>query len=246
MKNKNIFNINISLLIVILLMLTARCNKDNDKLPMIETDSVTDIDGNVYKTVKIGNQWWMASNLKTKRFRNGDSLILVEETNIQADSAKWHDISTAAYCKNEYGFLYNFCTIEDSRKIAPTGWHVPSDDEWKELEIGLGMSKGDADLVGWRGKNQGNKLKLDSGWYRSSNIYEVWGTNESGFSAVGGGCRMFTGSWGYPGTLYTGFWWTTTKNGYEPWYRYLDYNKPNVFRYYGSKLYGFNIRCVKD
>jgi len=243
MKNKEIYGICLFVMIVFSLVFSNSCKKENANPSGFETDSISDIDGNVYKTVKIGNQWWTAENLKTKRFRNGDSITFVNEINYNLDSTKWHDIYTSSYCLNGFGFLYNFYTINDQRNIAPIGWHIPGDDEWKELEKYLGMNEDDADRVNWRGSNEGNKLKNQKGWNNSLNTIELWGTNESGFSAIASSCRMFTGDWGSDGT---GFWWTSSVKEDQAWYRYLDINKANIFRYYGPKNYGFSIRCVKD
>ncbi len=240
-----------------MLVFTNSCKKDEE--PVIETGTMTDIDGNIYATVKIGNQWWMAENLKTKRYRNGDSINFVSEINYNLDSAKWNNIDSGAYCiiSNSdsssqnyqgklFGFLYNGFTISDARNVAPAGWHIPSDVEWKNLELTLGMSASVVNEESWRGTDQANKLKLYTGWKTPSDIYAVWGTNESGFTALGGSCAMYNGVWGNPGTFSTGFWWTSTESNGSLFYRYMDYNKANVFRYFGLKSYGFSIRCVKD
>ena len=233
-------------LIFLIVQFTIACNKEND-LPTIETGTMTDIDGNVYQTVKIGTKWWMAENLKVARFNNGDSIVNVLQN--QPDSL-WCNLKSGAFCyfDEKYGFLYNYYAISDSRKIAPTGWHVPSDSEWKELEEYLGMSAEDADKINWRGSDQGNKLKVAGGnttyWATSSDIYAIFGSNESGFNALGSACRMFNGPWG--DITHTAFWWTSTINENEACYRGLDYNKTTVFRYYGPKNYGFSLRCVKD
>jgi uncharacterized protein (TIGR02145 family) len=235
-------------LIFVSIVFFNACKKEETNNTKQAADSITDIDGNVYKTVKIGSQWWMAEDLRVVRFRNGDSIIKVgniSQYSSQFDTLRWTNIDSGAYCTNN-GIKYNWYAIGDTRNIAPIGWHVPTDDEWKQLEMHLGMSNTDANKVNWRGTNEGNKLKLQSGWYNSSNAYQVWGTNESGFTALGKGCVMFNGQNGAPGATYTGFWWTSTKQGNEAWYRYLDYQKPNVFRYYGPLTYGFSIRCVKD
>ena len=228
-----------------------------------ETDSVTDIDGNVYTTVKIGNQWWMAENLRVTRYRNGDSLLFIGNLiKYEFDTLKWKNlIDTGAYCLGiadldssnnsdfiqRRGLLYNWYAISGTGNIAPDGWHVPGDDDWKELEMHLGMSEEEANNVNWRGSDEGNKLKLQKGdnWYEPTDKFEVWGSNESGFSAVGGNCRMYDGSLG-AGVNYIGFWWTSTLNNEQAWYRHLDYNKSTVFRYYGPLTYGFSVRCVKD
>ncbi len=234
------------ILISFLILLFSACTKENDT-PAIATGTMTDIDGNVYSTVKIGTKFWMAENLKVKRYNNGDSIYNVAFD--LADSV-WGNLKTGAYCYSDekYGFLYNHYCIDDSRKIAPIGWHIPSDDEWKEMEVFLGMSAQDADKINWRGSNQGNKLKSAGGnttyWATSSDIYTIFGTNESGFNGIGGACRMFDGKWG--DITHTAFWWTSSVNEKDAWYRGLDYNKTNVFRYCGFKNYGFSIRCVKD
>jgi uncharacterized protein (TIGR02145 family) len=227
------------------------CKKETTDAPALQTNSVTDIDGNVYKTVKIGNQWWMAENLKVKRYRSGDSITFVDSIGLYSrkfDSTTWVNSKSGAYCKGYYGFFYNGFIKFDS--IAPAGWHIPTDDEWKTMEMHLGMSKEEADKVNWRGNKEGNMLKFqaeNSGayWLNSADNYEIWGSNESGFTAKGGSCMMFYGT--SEPVSNTGFWWTSTKyDNQEVWYRYLDYNKANVFRYHGSKNYGLSIRCVKD
>jgi len=241
------------------------CKKDKQTPNTVEYSTVTDIDGNIYKTVKIGDQWWMAENLKVKRYNNGDSINYVGEVGGFGilDSSKWNNTITGAYCIIDnssstsqnyngkmFGFLYNYYSVGDPRKIAPVGWHIPSDEDWKQMEIYLGMSSSDADKINWRGNTQGNKLRINTGWFmlQPPASYSVWGTNESGFTAIGGGCCMYNGVWGNPGTFSTGFWWTSTINitNNQPWYRYLDYQKANIFRFYGSMTYGFSIRCVKD
>jgi len=245
MKN-NVLAVSIFLLISSFLLFSNSCKKAED-VPVLETGTLTDIDGNVYNTVKIGADWWMAENLITKRYRNGDSISYVQQN--KPDSV-WSKMNTGAYCyfNEEYGFLYNYYTISDSRGLAPDGWHIPDDEEWKELEIILGMSSEDVEKINWRGSDQGNKLKIVGGdtryWVKSSDVYEIFGTNESGFTALGGACRMFDGKWG--DLTHTGFWWTSSLKENEAWYRSLDYNKANVFRHFGPKSYGFSVRCVKD
>jgi len=241
-------------LLIMLLMFTSTCVQEKIiELPVPELDSITDAEGNIYKTVKIGDQWWMAEDLRVKRYSNGDSITFINTKNfsIEFDSARWKSIKdTGTYCKGAFGLLYNWYAVKDTRNIAPAGWHVPTDYEWKKLEIYLGMGKEVSDSINWRGTNEGNKLKIQgvglTSWTTPDNKYKVWGSNESGLSALPDGCMMFNGIPGNPGPSYTGFWWTTSEQNGEAWYRYLDYNKPNVFRFYGPKNYGFSIRCVKD
>lgn len=143
-------------------------------------------------------------------------------------------------------FYNNWFAVSDSENIAPTGWHIPTDDEWKELERFIGMSDGTEDVSGWRGTNEADKLKAAApeGWTQFEN---VWGTNTAGFTALAGSCRLNNGKWGEPGLFATGFWWTASDySTTEAWYRYLDYKKSNVFRSSCLKNYGYSIRCVKD
>jgi uncharacterized protein (TIGR02145 family) len=233
----------------LILLFASGCKKEKEDevtTPVHETGTMTDADGNMYRTIKIGNQWWMAENLKTIRYR--DSSLILHLTNLNA--TQWSSNTTGAYCEYEDGnstpgLLYNWFSVSSEHNLAPAGWHIPSDDEWKELERNLGMSPPDADNSGWRGSHVGDKLKIGGteGWRASEN---VWPTNESGFTALAGSCRLFDGSWGSPGLTQTGFWWTSTASANEAWYRYLDYKNANVFRSHCSQNYGFSVRCIKD
>ncbi len=252
------------LVVGILLFSTVACKKKTTSTPAIETGTMADRDGNVYTTVKIGNQWWMSQDLKVKTYQNGDSVIY------KPSAIAWQD-TTSGYCIYDttasiVGFLYNWYAVNDARKLAPAGWHIPSDIEWKVLELTLGMSFAQVDSVNWRGTNQGDQLKFGAftnrvqGSWNYCDAYGpannsplppgtqiVWPTNSSGFSAMAGNCRLFNGILGVPtGYGFTGFWWSSTMEEGKAYYRYLDYNKPNVFRYFGDKRYGFSIRCVKD
>lgn len=237
---------------VVFLLFSSGCKKDEEVTRVLETGTVTDIEGNVYKTVKIGNQWWMTENLKVKRYR--DSTLIQQ---ITSDSIWSQDIAGGYspygnYNNTDnylvYGFLYNWYALNNSAGIAPAGWHIPTDEEWKTLERELGMSASEANNSGWRGSDEGDQMKIEApqGWTQYGN---VWGTNESGFTARAGSCRLFDGRTGDPGLFATGFWWsasTYTGTNSEAWYRYLDYKNSNIFRSTCSKNYGFSVRCVKD
>ena len=209
-----------------------------------ETGTVTDIDDNVYSTVKIGNQWWMAENLKVTHYCNGDPIPYV------TDDGKWSGLTTGAYCDYEnavnnvatYGRLYNWYAVADSRNIAPAGWHVPTDEEWKQLEVYLGMDQAEADATGWRGFDEGGKLKEAGTTHWSSP--NIGATNQSGFSALPGGFR--SGSYGYFNFMWNSahFWSSPEYDSYGAWNRYLSNLDPDVSRYVGSKQYGFSVRCV--
>ncbi len=197
------------------------------------TGTVMDIDGNTYNTIKIGNQWWMAENLKVTHYRNGDAISTV------TSNSAWSGLSTGAYCSydnNEanastYGRLYNWYAVDDSRNIAPAGWHVPTDDEVKELEMYLGMSQKDANSLSYRGTDEGFKLKES-------------GTNESGFTGLVGGVR-FNGT--FVSIEVIGGFWTSTIVGTEAYYRTLIYGGENrVWRGLAPKSYGTGVSCAKN
>lgn len=230
---------------LICLLLIGSCNPDkNPPVVAQETGTVEDIEGNSYKTIKIGNQWWMAENLKVTKFRNGNTI-----PNITDDSLWQNNSAACCLYQNDPtspGLLYNLFAVTDTGNIAPRGWHIPSDDEWKELERFTGMTDGAEDVSGWRGTNEADKLKAAApiGW---TQFEEVWGTDSLGFTALAGSCRLATGSWGAPGLFATGFWWTSSEySSTEAWFRYIDYKKSTIFRSSCPKNYGYSIRCVKD
>jgi uncharacterized protein (TIGR02145 family) len=225
-------------------------------------DSVKDFDGNIYRTVKIGNQWWMAENMKTTHFEDGTEIPMVES------NPDWKNLSYTdkAYCyydnslinAERYGKLYTWAAAMNGaatselnpsnvQGICPCGWHLPSDAEWIELEMFLGMSFLEADAFGWRGTDEGDQMKTTSGWFNSGN-----GTNISGFSALPGGERVagpFTGI-----TEITRFWSTTEYINLT----HLAFNRSLSYKYsqvgwfsanhlYGfPKNFGFSVRCVKN
>src|SRR5689334_2797997 len=123
----------LSVVVGLLVLFAFSCKKD-ENVPAIvhETGTMTDVEGNVYTTVKIGNQWWMAENLKVTKFRNGNSIS--HYANAQDWSAgiagycAWNDESNTI--TDFPGLLYNWYAVTDSNNIAPTGWHVPTDAEW--------------------------------------------------------------------------------------------------------------------
>ncbi|MHC1708749.1 MAG: fibrobacter succinogenes major paralogous domain-containing protein [Bacteroidales bacterium] len=232
---------------MIFLMLFQSCEKKQTDEPIVESGNVTDIEGNIYKTVKIGDQWWMAENLNVTKYLDGTSLVPSASL---SDSVIWR--SQGSYCRydnnpNAPGLLYNWLAISNPAKLAPEGWHIPTDADWKILEMYLGMDYLTTDSMNWRGDEQGDKLKMHGTKYWV--YYEsVWGTNITGFSAMAGGCRTFNNNWSSPyGLNYMGFWWTSTSaDENTAWYRHLDYKKTGIFRYYGPITNGFSVRCVKD
>ncbi|MCX6232104.1 MAG: fibrobacter succinogenes major paralogous domain-containing protein [Bacteroidetes bacterium] len=191
-------------------------------------DSTKDIDGNVYKTIKIGTQTWMAENLKTTKYN--DSTSIPEITN----NATWNALTTGAYCwsnndikfKPIFGALYNWYTV-NTGKLCPIGWHVSSETEWETLISFLG---GDS-LAGGKLKETGF-----SHW----NSPNTGANNETGFTALPGGDRGIYGYFGSSGRW--GEWWTSVSKIYWMWN-----DESRVFRY-GGVFYtdGYSVRCVKD
>ena len=212
----------------------------------LETGKVTDIDGNTYQTIKIGEQWWMAENLRATHYRNGNAIA-----NITEDTA-WEKQRTGAWCNydNEadnaaiYGQLYNWYAVNDERNIAPEGWHVPTDKEWKQLEMYLGMSQSQADDTGWRGDGVGRKLMgTGSAHWVSPN---TGSTNESGFSGLPGGYRDGSGGDFYNVGGYASFWSFPEYDSDGAWSRKLICGSSDVNRSITSKRCGFSVRCVRD
>ena len=227
-----LFTMRVKYIFGIFLFLFISCKK--------ETGNLQDIDGNIYRTVKIGNQWWMAENLKVKKYSEGSVL---KEISITGNDTIWEKSTEGAYCSIEsrYGLLYNWNVVSNSKKIAPNGWHIPSDEEWKTLEKTLGMSDNEANGLAWRGSNQGLLLmKTSIEWVNPTEIY----TSSEGFNAIPSGCRVFNGSINNQSN--TAFFWTSTEKNNQAWYRYIDSQQKGVYRQYTYKNYGFSIRCIKD
>ena len=202
---------------------------------------VADIEGNLYSTVNIGSQVWMAENLRSTKY-NDNSLIPYVP-----DNEEWIVLITPAYCwfnndiqyKETFGALYNWYTV-GTGKLCPTGWHVPTDEEFMTLEISLGMSSEEVDLWDWRGTDQGTKMKSTSGWIDNGN-----GTNSSGFNALAAGYRYgATGAYNALGMIT--YWWGSEHNTDQGRYRRIDGSDSRVYRSVTSKRGGKYIRCVKD
>ena len=221
--------------------LTDTISKVIEVIPgAFETGTMTDIDGNEYKTIKIGNQWWMAENLKVKHFRDG-SPVAVGQVNTE-----WR-VMGSAYCIynadssliEDYGLLYNFFAVDDSLQLAPEGWHIPSDQEWKELEIFLGTAPETADLTGRRG--YGCHELRESGTFHW--LYGN-GNNESGFTALPGGFRGYNTIFSDLGT--NAYFWSSTWDGSSAWCRNLESSWDEINRTKINKYFGLSVRCIKD
>lgn len=187
-------------------------------------EKVSDSDGNVYKTIKIGNQIWMAENLRTTKYNDGNSIPKV------TDILSWHNLSSPAFSpynyENSSGVFYNWYAVSTG-KLCPVGWHVPSDDEWTTLENYLGGNT-----------IAGGKLKVTgtTNW-RSPNTAA---TNESGFTALP------AGPIGSQILGYDGFWWSSTMGDGAALYRGLNYSTGSISRSSIQMRAGFCVRCLKD
>ncbi len=204
---------------------------------------VTDIEGNMYKTVVIGTKVWMAENLKVTKFNDDTEIPLVTE------AVDWIVLTGAGYCwynndlefnKPIYGALYNWFAANSSN-ICPTGWHVPTDAEYSAMEVALGLLQADVDIWGWRGTDHGSKMKSNTGWNTGQN-----GTNTSGFTALPGGYRYYTDGTFQGQNTYEYFWTATQHDEDRGWYRLLDGNNAGVYKASTDKRAGKAIRCVKD
>jgi uncharacterized protein (TIGR02145 family) len=209
------------------------------------TGTVTDIDGNRYRTVVIGQYTWMAENLKTTTYMNG---IKIPEV---TDNSAWASLSDGAYCRydnstdnaNAYGALYNWFAV-NTGILCPRGWHVPTDKEWKYLE-GYVDTLHDGVNVAWddtggRGQAAGKLLKAAAGWNADGG-----GTDDFGFSALPGGERLSDGRFLTAGS--NGFWWSSTGSD-EPGARYrsLFFTSDQVYCYHHDKRFGFSVRCIRN
>jgi len=229
----------ITVLFASVALILSACEKDEDLTPSnplngkttaifndnVSYGTMTDLDGNVYKTVTIGDQTWMAENLRTTTYNDGTAISYA------ADSAEWINLSTGGYCNynnttNEeaistYGRLYNNAAVH-SGKLAPTGWHVPTDEEWKTL-------------ITYLGDEAGGKLKETGTTHWNSP--NTGATNETGFTALPGGSIGYDAEFGHLGE--SGCWWGDYFTLMSHEYSFTDYTvAPHQF--------GGSVRCVMN
>ncbi len=218
---------------------------------VVSCGTVTDIEGTTYEAVQIGSQCWMAENLRTSTYRDGSTIENITDDLAwgPSSSGAWAYYNNDASNAEPYGMIYNWYAVSDPRGLCPDGWTVPSDEDWKTLELALGMSQSEVDATGHRGgddnTNPGGSLK--------STGTEHWlepnegATNTTGFSAYPGGDRN-------PGPDEPGFWsmsysayfWTATELGNDhAWMRGLSYAQTSIDRATPAKNWGFSVRCVQ-
>ncbi|MBN1462805.1 MAG: fibrobacter succinogenes major paralogous domain-containing protein [Paludibacteraceae bacterium] len=212
-----------------------------------KTGTLTDVEGNSYAIVKIGDQWWMAKNLNTTKYNDGTAIPNV------TDATAWGALTTGAYCSydndasnvTKYGLLYNWYAV-NTGKLAPEGWHVATDAEWTTLQTYL-IANG----YNYDGTTTDNKigkaLAAKTDWHISVYSGEIGNdmsvNNRTGFSALPGGIRneaTFGSSFNYLGSF--GYWWSATESRAVNLY----YNQKGLDSYSYGKESGFSVRCVKD
>jgi len=205
-----------------------------------DTDVYTDIrsgETKVYKTVKIGDQWWFAENLA---YLPEISPPLVGSATSPYYYVYGYSGTSVAEAKTTtnygtYGVLYNWTA---AKAACPPGWHLPSDADWKQLEMTLGMTQSQADLIGGRGTDQGSQMKATSGWYYNGN------TNTSGFTALPAGARYREG---FGNITYIAHWWSSNEvDAYNAFNRDIEYHSSGIYRFSWYKEEGYSVRCVKD
>ncbi|MCP4312140.1 MAG: hypothetical protein GY790_12815 [Bacteroidetes bacterium] len=227
--------------------------------PNLSYGTLDDVDGNSYNTIEIGNQNWMAENLKATHYADGTPISHV------ADDAGWSNLGDTerAYCwynnMSEYsdttGTLYSWAGAMNGETgindisgvvqgVCPDGWHLPDDADWKELEMHLGMSQAAADAYDWRGADEGGMLK-EKGFSHWENP-NSGATNTSGFTTLAGGFRANSGTF-FGFGQYATFWTASEKAGSDNiWYRVLHFEQQRVYRHYNFRTQGLSVRCVED
>lgn len=202
--------------------------------------------------IQICNQIWSGCNLDVEYYRNGDPIRYCETYDEWLDAASKHEGAWCYYDNDPengaiYGKLYNWYAVNDPRGLAPEGWHVPTDEEWKELEMCLGMSQFQEDKRGFsRGTVEGSQLAGRSNLWLDGVLENNAYFGSTGFSALPGNYRNYRGVFFSIG--YNGFWWTASKyDDTYAWLRFIQYNKIGIGRsnQYGKSL-GCSVRLVRD
>jgi uncharacterized protein (TIGR02145 family) len=202
----------------------------------LQYGEVKDFEGNAYKTIQIGSFIWMAENLRSSKFCNGETIPNVNSSNgwIESSNAKSPAVSSINNDSSKdfpFGKLYNWYSVRDSRNICPCGWRIPSDNEWKSMIDNLSS-------------NAGGKLKTSTGNFWSPP--NTGSTNESGFSGLPSGSRFDTdGSFNLFGNI--GGWWTSTQIGVSAsWVYSLSFENGNTDRGGAPFGTGISVRCIKN
>ena len=240
-------------MLFIILAVLGICTFSNFQCYDNNGHTITDFDGNVYRTVKLGNQVWMAENLRTTRYADGTPIPLGTEASFTTAYRYYPDDNSANV--SDYGYLYNWAAVMNGsasseanpsgvQGICPDGWHVPSDAEWDELENYVSSQNqyvcNDINYIA-------KALASEVGWNSSTDNCDV-GNNPIANNATGFSARPA----GYYNGFYFSFganaifWSTTQNNSDDAYFRALNYNHADVYRYYDTKYVGYSVRCVRD
>jgi len=195
--------------------------------PDLTYETVTDIDNNIYKTITIGNQVWMAENLKVTHYRDGSPI----QKNIYDKTGSYYNYNNNEYWTSSNGRLYNWYAVTNTKNIAPVGWHIPTDNEWTILVNYL-----NGEFVA------GGKLKETGTLHWLSPNTEA--NNQSGFSALPSGFVNYD-EYSNMGK-YSYFWSVDESSATNAWSRYLFYGYAKSYRASNNKDFGFSVRCIKD
>jgi uncharacterized protein (TIGR02145 family) len=193
--------------------------------------SIFDADGNAYTSVIVGEQEWLAQNLKTTKYCNGDPLVtdLISISWQSSSVGSWAHYNDDPSMDETFGKLYNFYAVTDTRSVCPCGWHVPTTIEWNTLFVFLGGPS-----------VSGGLLKSTANW----NTPNTGATNAYGFGAQGGGYRLSNGNYSQQNVY--GYFWTKNVFGSDGVYRRLSFDSAAVQSLYYSKRGGLSVRCIKD
>ncbi len=233
LNRNHIHPILLAILLVSALIFTDSCKKSDDTNPPSGL-TVTDIDGNVYHTVNIGSQVWMIENLKAGRYNDGTSIPSIP------GNTDWYALTNGACCDYNntpghsitYGKLYNYFAITDSRRLCPSGWHVPTHAEWTALATFLGGE----DVAGGKLKEAGFSHWMDP---------NSGADNSSGFTALPGGYRNNIGL--FASTGYGGIWWSSSEESdITAWDCDITNNDSKLYSASNFKAMGISVRCIKD
>jgi uncharacterized protein (TIGR02145 family) len=219
-------------------------------IEIINRGTVTDVEGNIYETVKIGGQWWMAENLKTAIYNNRETIGTTVPASLTLGGVEEHKYQWPYDGDDKnigiYGRLYTWYAATDSRGVCPTGWHVPTDNDWSALtnfltNNGYGFEGSGNDIA--------KSLAATSGWTINTIPGNV-GTdqasnNQSGFTGLPGGYRLGTGS--FTALRATGVWWSSSQsNSTNALYRSMQYIQNYMNADAVNKVVGASVRCVKN
>jgi len=224
--------------------------------PCPDEPTVTDSDGNIYNTVLIGDQCWMAENLKTTTYLDGTPI-----DNLDNDGYGWHHNTTGAYAwydndekwKDSYGALYNWYAVDNVNGLCPAGWRVPTDSEWQQLEdyiVEYGFYRDPASALK-SCRQEFSRMGGDCNTFTHPrwDAYPIYGYDAFGFSSLPAGQAYITSGW----TLTfikignSAYWWSTTEyNTVYVWTRRSFHARSNIERGRGDKRKGYSVRCIKD